>query len=107
MFVYIKRGPQTSLIERLFSYCFLLVATRNTARDLGPFGKMVSTQYPADDKISAHDAAQISEHHHAAKVGGLAANMSPERRAQVEKKLKRKLDARCSLFVLIYIMNCE
>ena len=56
---------------------------------------MVSTQYPADDKISAHDAAQISEHHHAAKVGGLAANMSPERRAEVEKKLKRKLDARC------------
>jgi hypothetical protein len=37
--------------------------------------------------------------------GGLAANMSPERRAQVEKTLKRKLDARCSLFVLIYIMN--
>ena len=36
---------------------------------------------------------------------GLAANMSPERRAEVEKKLKRKLDARCSLFVLIYIMN--
>ncbi|KAH7402214.1 hypothetical protein DE146DRAFT_754809 [Phaeosphaeria sp. MPI-PUGE-AT-0046c] len=36
---------------------------------------------------------------------GLAANLSPERRAQVEKKLKRKLDARCSLFVLIYIMN--
>ncbi|KAL5113361.1 hypothetical protein ACEQ8H_008765 [Pleosporales sp. CAS-2024a] len=31
--------------------------------------------------------------------------MSPERRAQVEKSLKRKLDARCSLFVLIYIMN--
>lgn len=37
---------------------------------------------------------------------GLAASMSPEKRAQVEKKLKRKLDARCSLFVLIYIMNC-
>lgn len=37
--------------------------------------------------------------------GGLAANLSPERRAEVEKKMKRKLDARCSLFVLIYIMN--
>ncbi len=37
--------------------------------------------------------------------GGLAANMTPERRAQVEKTMKRKLDARCSLFVLIYIMN--
>lgn len=31
--------------------------------------------------------------------------MDPERRKQVEKSLKRKLDARCSLFVLIYIMN--
>ncbi|KZZ92832.1 Major facilitator superfamily domain, general substrate transporter [Moelleriella libera RCEF 2490] len=31
--------------------------------------------------------------------------MDPARRVQVEKKLKRKLDARCGLFVLIYIMN--
>ncbi|KAF2652000.1 MFS general substrate transporter [Lophiostoma macrostomum CBS 122681] len=31
--------------------------------------------------------------------------MDPERRKQVEKRLKRKLDARCSLFVFIYIMN--
>ena len=30
---------------------------------------------------------------------------SSEWRARVEKKLKRKLDARCALFVLIYIMN--
>ncbi|ROW08587.1 hypothetical protein VPNG_06237 [Cytospora leucostoma] len=33
------------------------------------------------------------------------ADMTPERRAKVEKKLRRKLDARCSLFVAIYIMN--
>lgn len=31
--------------------------------------------------------------------------MDPARRAVVEKKLLRKLDARCSLFVFIYIMN--
>ncbi len=31
--------------------------------------------------------------------------MDPARRAAVEKSLKRKLDTRCSLFVLIYIMN--
>lgn len=31
--------------------------------------------------------------------------MDPERRKVVEKSMKRKLDARCSLFVLIYIMN--
>ncbi|OIW35673.1 MFS general substrate transporter [Coniochaeta ligniaria NRRL 30616] len=33
------------------------------------------------------------------------AAMDPEHRARVEKSLKRKLDLRCSLFVLIYIMN--
>ncbi|KOS17141.1 putative transporter [Escovopsis weberi] len=31
--------------------------------------------------------------------------MDPARRAVVEKSLKRKLDARCSLFIVIYIMN--
>lgn len=34
-----------------------------------------------------------------------AAQMDPARRLVVEKSLKRKLDARCSLFVAIYIMN--
>lgn len=33
------------------------------------------------------------------------AHMTPEHRIRVEKRLKRKLDARCSLFVAIYIMN--
>ncbi|KAI1077958.1 MFS general substrate transporter [Whalleya microplaca] len=35
----------------------------------------------------------------------LARTMDPARRAHVEKTLKLKLDARCSLFVLIYILN--
>lgn len=39
------------------------------------------------------------------KKDGHASHMDPERRKVVEKSLKRKLDARCSLFVLIYIMN--
>lgn len=34
-----------------------------------------------------------------------ASDMHPERRKEVEKRLKRKLDARCSIFVLMYIMN--
>jgi hypothetical protein len=38
------------------------------------------------------------------KVAG-ATGWAPEKRAAVEKKMKRKLDARCSLFVLIYVMN--
>jgi hypothetical protein len=42
----------------------------------------------------------------AVKGSGLgAAGWAPEKRARVEKAMKRKLDARCSLFVLIYIMN--
>ncbi|KAI1452504.1 MFS general substrate transporter [Annulohypoxylon moriforme] len=32
-------------------------------------------------------------------------SMDPAHRVRVEKSLKRKLDARCSLFVLIYILN--
>lgn len=39
-------------------------------------------------------------------AGGLnVAHMTPEHRIKVEKSLKRKLDLRCSLFVIIYIMN--
>jgi len=36
---------------------------------------------------------------------GPASAMDPERRKQVEKRLKLKLDLRCSFFVIIYIMN--
>jgi MFS family permease len=31
--------------------------------------------------------------------------MTPERRIEVEKTMKRKLDTRCALFILLYIMN--
>ncbi|KAK4119564.1 MFS general substrate transporter [Parathielavia appendiculata] len=31
--------------------------------------------------------------------------MTPERRVEVERSMKRKLDARCSIFILLYIMN--
>lgn len=37
--------------------------------------------------------------------GAGAAGWAPDKRARVEKSMKRKLDARCSLFVLIYVMN--
>ncbi|ATY64672.1 Major facilitator superfamily transporter [Cordyceps militaris] len=64
-------------------------------------------------EYTGHDAGATST---TAAYTGLAAvaaahglqiphNMDPARRAVVEKSLKRKLDARCSLFVLIYIMN--
>lgn len=64
---------------------------------------MVANVHETKDN-ALNDKPQLEEHH---KGVGLAANMSPERRIQVEKKLKRKLDARCSLFVVIYIMNCR
>ncbi|KAJ6787524.1 hypothetical protein PWT90_10856 [Aphanocladium album] len=41
----------------------------------------------------------------AAAAGIELPNIDPSRRNAVEKSLKRKLDARCALFVLIYIMN--
>jgi hypothetical protein len=41
----------------------------------------------------------------AAFPGAGAASWDPEHRARVEKSMKRKLDLRCSLFVVIYIMN--
>jgi MFS family permease len=41
----------------------------------------------------------------AAAEGVALPQIDPARRAAVEKSLKRKLDLRCSLFVLIYIMN--
>lgn len=34
-----------------------------------------------------------------------SAQMDPARRIVVEKSLKRKLDARCSVFILIYVLN--
>jgi hypothetical protein len=50
-------------------------------------------QMPADDSMAVKGS------------GAGAAGWAPEKRARVEKSMKRKLDARCSLFVLIYIMN--
>lgn len=52
------------------------------------------------EKATAENLEQGVEPHHAA-----FSHFDPARRAVVEKSLKRKLDMRCSLFVLIYIMN--
>ncbi|PNS16790.1 hypothetical protein CAC42_4754 [Sphaceloma murrayae] len=66
------------------------------------------------DEINKHSAgydAKVLEHAHheqtapASRHYNEASRMSPEHRAAVEKSMKRKLDLRCSLFVLIYIMN--
>lgn len=50
-----------------------------------------------EDTTAAYDANEA--------INLNVAHMTPEHRVRVEKSLKRKLDARCSLFVLIYIMN--
>ena len=57
-----------------------------------------------EDSIHADDASAIE-----ANIKGDATidPLAPgtERRIAVEKRMKRKLDIRCSLFVLIYILN--
>lgn len=69
-----------------------------------------STQAMADE-VSKHgsEAVQLEkptvETMEGSNPAAASAGMDPARRAQVEKTMKRKLDARCSLFVLIYIMN--
>ncbi|KAF2125662.1 MFS general substrate transporter [Dothidotthia symphoricarpi CBS 119687] len=60
---------------------------------------------PLDHKDGAIEHAPQTMEHTKLSGAGLAASLSPERRVEVEKTLKRKLDMRCSLFVLIYIMN--
>ncbi|KAL0936758.1 tartrate transporter [Colletotrichum truncatum] len=62
-----------------------------------------------DDKI---DKAEVARGVHADNLEDQMTHdpnaprvMDPARRAAVEKSMKRKLDLRCSLFVLIYIMN--
>ncbi|KAL5339048.1 major facilitator superfamily domain-containing protein [Aspergillus crustosus] len=60
------------------------------------------------DEISkpGSDAAQIEKPTTENRENpGHVGRMDPARRAEVEKSMKRKLDTRCSLFVLIYVMN--
>ncbi|KJZ73918.1 hypothetical protein HIM_06586 [Hirsutella minnesotensis 3608] len=56
---------------------------------------------PGDAKPGANKQNVESIEHAAAS----SHQLSPERRAVVEKSMKRKLDARCALFVVIYILN--
>jgi len=64
----------------------------------------MATPFDDDQRLGELDGKpQVSEHgKHAV---GLAASMSPQRRLEVEKTLKRKLDVRCAYFIVIYIMN--
>lgn len=51
------------------------------------------------------DVEQLEINDYDAQVDNGVRRMDPDHRRRVEKSLKRKLDTRCSLFVLIYIMN--
>lgn len=53
------------------------------------------------DAVETNDLAQVEPDGYF----NAASNLDPERRKVVEKSMLRKLDTRCSLFVLIYIMN--
>ena len=59
------------------------------------------------DKQNIETVEQAPGHSHSGHLDRARA-MAPAHRAAVEKSLKRKLDARCSLFVLIYVsILCE
>jgi hypothetical protein len=71
----------------------------------------MATTHP---EIEAKPQDQMADIEHAPTRQSEASNVDPkyavfvqdqERRQRVEKKLKRKLDMRCSLFFFIYIMN--
>ncbi|KAJ5936878.1 hypothetical protein N7466_003328 [Penicillium verhagenii] len=58
------------------------------------------------DRIDIEVEKERSENlEHVAELQNTVPHIDPARRIVVEKSLKRKLDARCSLFILIYIMN--
>lgn len=56
---------------------------------------------PATSSMDSVEKAEAQQH----EMTGVPITMGPARRVQVEKSLKRKLDARCSVFILLYIMN--
>ncbi|KAL2156609.1 hypothetical protein VTH82DRAFT_1354 [Thermothelomyces myriococcoides] len=57
-----------------------------------------------DPEVEKSEAKQHELEGRAADLAAAFA-LDPERRAKVERSLKRKLDARCSYFILLYIMN--
>jgi len=67
---------------------------------------MTSNEISKTEMPAYHSEQMPNDDNMAIQGSGLgAASWAPEKRARVEKAMKRKLDARCSLFVLIYIMN--
>jgi len=67
---------------------------------------MTSNEISKTEMPAYHSEQMPNDDNMAIQGSGLgAASWASEKRARVEKAMKRKLDARCSLFVLIYIMN--
>lgn len=62
------------------------------------------SEFKREDTIQHDDASAVEAN---MKGDNTVDPLAPgtERRIAVEKKMKRKLDIRCSLFVLIYILN--
>lgn len=58
-----------------------------------------------NDQIEEVEKQGSENLEHVTEIQNVVPHIDPARRIIVEKSLKRKLDARCSLFVLIYIMN--
>lgn len=63
-----------------------------------------ASAHGADEKSDIERLEHVADHVSTQAALGFPP-MDPARRAIVEKSMKRKLDARCSLFFVIYIMN--
>ena len=85
-----------------YLFVYLLPKMDEKVRQSSPEGS--SLDKARVDAIEGANGTQNGKHH-LPDTGFSVADMHPDHRARVEKSLKRKLDARCSLFVLIYIMN--
>ncbi|KAJ9422868.1 Indoleamine 2,3-dioxygenase-domain-containing protein [Fusarium oxysporum] len=70
--------------------------------DLDQITIIMADQAKPDDHVAS---AKLSVESHPESRAAAAFAMDSQHRQAVEKSMKRKLDTRCALFVLIYIMN--
>jgi len=77
----------------------------NSSQDFD--GKPTTERYSTDNIAPAHLEAGPAVSHGKLVAPPLVAAMTPEQRAEAEKKMRRKIDTRLlPMIILMYIMNC-
>ncbi|EXM23887.1 hypothetical protein FOTG_08845 [Fusarium oxysporum f. sp. vasinfectum 25433] len=107
---FLKKGsscPARSVLLQVLSLCVRLVAhscftIQITHPSLDQITIIMADQAKPDDHVAS---AKLSVESHPESRTAAAFAMDSQHRQAVEKSMKRKLDTRCALFVLIYIMN--